>query len=251
MKKAWTTFAVVAVLAVALAAAGWYGYNRVQQEEAASRAAQQAAAEAAASSAAAEQAAQKAAEEKAASDAAAQKAAEEAAASQAAAAADNARQAAAAAKADVQYGDCIGRVWVENTEVDCNLYWGDSASQFHQGAGCSADNGCVMPGDPGTVFVGGHTDTYFVDLKSAAVGDIIHLDTLWGNYLYKVTEMKKITETDTDQCRWGDTEPNCILYTCYPFGIQVHTIYRWMVYAEPVGDGITPDELPATAENAN
>ena len=53
MKKAWTTFAVVAVLAVALAAAGWYGYNRVQQEEAASRAAQQAAAEAAASSAAA------------------------------------------------------------------------------------------------------------------------------------------------------------------------------------------------------
>lgn len=155
------------------------------------------------------------------------------------------------AKANIREGDEIGRVWVEGTKVDCTLYWGDDGNQFRNGAGAHSADGCVLPGENGTVFVGGHTDSWFVDLKSAEIGSIIHLETPWGNFSYKITETKVIRETDIDQCRWGDETPSCILYTCYPFGIQTPTDQRYLVYADPLEtdeNGVVPDELRQNAD---
>ena len=187
----------------------------------------------------------KAAEEEAAAEQAAREAAEAEEAAKAELAAKQA--AAAAAKETVREGDCIGTVWVEGTEVNCGLYWGDEGNQFRVGAGCQAGNGCVLPGENGTVFVGAHTDTFFVDLKSAHIGSIIHLDTLWGNFEYQITETKVIYDTQVEECRWGDTTPSCILYTCYPFGIQTPTNQRYLVYADPLQtdeNGVVPSGYP-------
>ena len=145
----------------------------------------------------------------------------------------------------VQYGDKLGRIWVEGTNVDCALYWGDSEGQFGRGAGCRAESDCVLPGENGTVFIGGHTGTYFSDLGSTQLGAIIHLETDWGDFTYKVTDMQVIQETDVDKVRWGAEEPSCILYTCYPFGILTHTPQRYAVYADPVSAdeyGVVPAE---------
>lgn len=198
--------------------------------------------EEAARAAAAEQAAREAEEARAASEAALreeeQRQAEEAAALRQQQVAD-----AAAAHESVEYGDKLGTVRVEGTEIDCDLYWGDGNAQFDAGAGCHASDGCVLPGENGTVFVGGHTGTYFADLGSAEVGDRIYLDTDWGNFVYEITEMQVIYETDIDKVRWGAEEPSCILYTCYPFGILTHTDRRYAVYADPVEadeDGVIP-----------
>ena len=201
-------------------------------------AARQAAAEAAAEAAAAEQAAQEEAAAEAARQAEEQRQADEAAAQRKQQVED-----AAAAHESVQYGDKLGTIRVEGTQIDCDLYWGDSDAQFDAGAGCSATDGCVLPGENGTVFIGAHTGTYFADLGSAEVGDRIYLDTYWGNFVYEITEMQVIYETDTDKVRWGATEPSCILYTCYPFGILTHTDRRYAVYADPVeadADGVIP-----------
>ena len=187
----------------------------------------------------------KAAEEEAAAEQAAREAAEAEEAAKAELAAKQA--AAAAAKETVREGDCIGTVWVEGTEVNCGLYWGDEGNQFRVGAGCQVGNGCVLPGENGTVFVGAHTDTFFVDLKSAQIGSIIHLDTLWGNFEYQITETKVIYDTQVEECRWGDTAPSCILYTCYPFGIQTPTNQRYLVYADPLQtdeNGVVPSGYP-------
>ena len=143
------------------------------------------------------------------------------------------------------YGDKLGRIWVEGTNVDCALYWGDSEGQFGRGAGCRAESDCVLPGENGTVFIGGHTGTYFSDLGSTQLGAIIHLETDWGDFTYKVTDMQVIQETDVDKVRWGTEEPSCILYTCYPFGILTHTPQRYAVYADPVSAdeyGVVPAE---------
>ena len=209
---------------------------------------------------------QKAAEAAAASEAAARAAEEEAAraaseaAAQAAQEAENERLAAAkraeqiAAALDardrIQYGDKLGRIWIEGTDVDCDLYWGDSETQFSRGAGCRSESDCVLPGENGTVFIGGHTGSYFSDLGSTELGAIIHLETDWGDFTYKVTEMKVIQETDVDKVRLGATEPSAVLYTCYPFGILTHTPQRYAVYADPVNAdeyGVIPAET-TTAE---
>ena len=177
---------------------------------------------------------------------AAQAAAESEAAAQAArdAAAQAAAEEAARAHEAAQYGDKLGRIWVEGTNVDCDLYLGDDEAEFSRGAGCRAESDCVLPGENGTVFIGAHTGTYFADLGSCQIGAIIHLDTDWGDFAYQITDMQVILETDIDKVRWGATEPSCILYTCYPFGILTHTTQRYAVYAAPVNAdeyGVIPD----------
>ena len=202
--------------------------NRQREAEAAAAAASQAAASEAAAKAAEEEAA------RAASEAASAAEAERLAAEAAAAKRQEQVDAAQAAHDTVGYGDKLGRIWVEGTKVDCALYWGDSENQFSRGAGCRAESDCVLPGENGTVFIGAHTGTYFSDLGSCEIGAIIHLETTWGDFAYKITDMQVILETDIDKVRWGAEEPSCILYTCYPFGILTHTTQRYAVYADPV-----------------
>lgn len=181
--------------------------------------------------------AQRAEEERLAVEEAARKAAEEAEAKrlqEEQEAKERAAQADGVAKENVVYGSKLGHVSVDGTNVSCSLYWGDSDTQFRYGAGCHAEDGCVLPGDNGTVFIGGHTGTVFSDLGSCQIGSLIHLTTSWGSFDYQITDMQVINETDIDKCRFGATEPSCILYTCYPFGILVHTTQRYAVYADLV-----------------
>ena len=108
----------------------------------------------------------------------------------------------------------------------------------------------MLPGENGTDFIGAHTGTYFADLGSCQIGAIIHLDTDWGDFTYQITDMQVILETDIDKVRWGATEPSCILYTCYPFGILTHTTQRYAVYAAPVNAdeyGVIPDTASDSA----
>ena len=186
------------------------------------------------------------------SEAAAQAAAEEAARAEEEAQQQRADQVAAATAAHeaAQYGDKLGRIWVEGTNVDCGLYLGDDEAEFSLGAGCRAESDCVLPGENGTVFIGAHTGTYFADLGSCQIGAIIHLDTDWGDFAYQITDMQVILETDIDKVRWGASEPSCILYTCYPFGILTHTTQRYAVYAAPVNAdeyGVIPDAASDSA----
>lgn len=186
------------------------------------------------------------------SEAAAQAAAEEATRAEEEAQQQRADQVAAATAAHeaAQYGDKLGRIWVEGTNVDCGLYLGDDEAEFSRGAGCRAESDCVLPGENGTVFIGAHTGTYFADLGSCQIGAIIHLDTDWGDFAYQITDMQVILETDIDKVRWGASEPSCILYTCYPFGILTHTTQRYAVYAAPVNAdeyGVIPDAASDSA----
>ena len=186
------------------------------------------------------------------SEAAAQAAAEEAARAEEEAQQQRADQVAAATAAHeaAQYGDKLGRIWVEGTNVDCGLYLGDDEAEFSRGAGCRAQSDCVLPCENGTVFIGAHTGTYFADLGSCQIGAIIHLDTDWGDFAYQITDMQVILETDIDKVRWGASEPSCILYTCYPFGILTHTTQRYAVYAAPVNAdeyGVIPDAASDSA----
>ena len=162
MAKCLALCALALAVCVGIAAALVISKNRQRAAEAA----------AAASAAAASEAAKAAEEEaaRAASEAAetARQEEERRAAEEAAAKRAEQVTAAQAEHDSVQYGDKLGRIWVEGTNVDCALYWGDSEGQFGRGAGCRAESDCVLPGENGTVFIGGHTGTYFSDLGSTS-----------------------------------------------------------------------------------
>ena len=150
MAKCLALCALALAVCVGIAAALVISKNRQRAAEAAAAASAAAASEAA--KAAEEEAARAASE---AAEAARQE--EERRAAEAAAAKRAEQVTAAQAEHDsVQYGDKLGRIWVEGTNVDCALYWGDSEGQFGRGAGCRAESDCVLPGENGTVFIGGH-----------------------------------------------------------------------------------------------
>lgn len=129
-------------------------------------------------------------------------------------------------------GDKLGHLTVSGTTVDCDVYYGDSETEFSKGAGTF--KGAKIPGEGGTILMGGHTGTYFRDFESVEVGDDVTFTTSYGEYHYVVTGTKVALDTDTTAYDLDATEENLIMYTCYPFGIVNPTDERFFVYCDYV-----------------
>lgn len=132
-----------------------------------------------------------------------------------------------------QPGQMYGRVAVAGTSVDCNLYWGDDTAQLHGGAGTYP--GGQLPGQGGVTLVGAHTGTFFRDLEHAEIGAEITVETYYGEYRYKITDMQVVLAEEFGQQQL-DEQPrdSFLMYTCYPFGQLTLTPERYMIYAEYV-----------------
>ncbi len=130
-------------------------------------------------------------------------------------------------------GDLYGKVTVSGTTVDCNLYYGDGDSQLYGGAGTYT--GAQLPGMGGVTLVAAHTGTFFRDLESVEVGADITVETRYGIYHYRVTNMEVVNADEFGQ-EDLDAAPreSFLMYTCYPFGQLTLTPQRYMVYGEYV-----------------
>ena len=134
-----------------------------------------------------------------------------------------------------QKGDRYGQITVEGTSVDAPLYYGDSTKQLNRGAATYADSsGAGIPGQQKTILLAGHNNTFFNGLQDVQVGALVHISTHYGEYVYRVTEMKIADYQDTTTYDFTRTDENLILYTCYPFDALGFTPQRYFVYGEYV-----------------
>lgn len=140
------------------------------------------------------------------------------------------------------YGEEYGHLTISGTAVDCGLYYGDSEVEFSGGAGTYM--GACIPGEGGSILIGGHTGTYFRDFESAALGADICVETRWGTYHYEITDMQVIRYDDPDAYDLEADEENILLYTCYPFGQIAVTDYRYMIYGSFVSGPEIAEETP-------
>lgn len=138
-----------------------------------------------------------------------------------------------------QAGDYLGHLTVSGTTVDCDVYYGDSETEFGKGAGTY--KGAKIPGEGGTILMGAHTNTYFRDFESAQIGGDVTFVTDYGEYHYTITDMRVATDTDTTAYDLDATQENLIMYTCYPFGTMNYTDQRYFIYCDLVsGPSIVP-----------
>lgn len=138
-------------------------------------------------------------------------------------------------------GDLLGHLTVSGTTVDCDVYYGDSESEFKKGAGTY--KGAHIPGEGGTILMGAHTNTYFRDFESAQIGADVTFTTDYGEYHYTITDMKVASDTDTTAYDLDADEENLIMYTCYPFGTLTYTDQRYFIYCDYVsGPTIEPPQ---------
>ena len=97
-------------------------------------------------------------------------------------------------------------------------------------AGAGIYPGSKIPGEGGTILVAGHTATFFRDFEHAQNGAQITVTTVYGTYVYEITDMQVATDTDTSAYDLDAAEENIILYTCYPLGQTALTDLRYFIY---------------------
>ncbi len=135
-------------------------------------------------------------------------------------------------------GEKYGVISCDRIKINCDLYLGDNDKILKVGAGTYF--GGKIPGDQGTIMVAAHCNTFFRNLGDVQIGDLINIETTYGDYVYRVTETKIISAKDTDSYDFTLDYENLILYTCYPFNTLLSTTKRFMVYCE-LADGTLID----------
>lgn len=129
-------------------------------------------------------------------------------------------------------GDRYGRITIAGTTVNAPVYYGDTNSILNQGVGTYVDSsGAGIPGESKTILMAGHNNTFFNDLQSVEVGDVVTIETHYGTYTYTVERCEVRDYQDTTTYDFTRTDENLILYTCYPFDALGFTPNRYFVYA--------------------
>lgn len=126
----------------------------------------------------------------------------------------------------------FGELKIDGRDVDTKLFYGDAAVPLRNGVGVYA--GSFIPGYGKTILVAGHNNTYFNGLKNVKKGDIVKINTSYGNYKYKVTDTKIYNAKSKKSYDLSADEENLIMYTCYPFDRLGLTEQRYFVYAKKV-----------------
>lgn len=111
-------------------------------------------------------------------------------------------------------GSTIGKILIPSINLDYPLINGDDEDELSKGVG--HDIGTALPGEKDNVVLTGHRDTVFRNLGKVKVGDIITLETYYGDFKYKVTGTRIVKENDqTVIIKTG--KEMLTIYTCYPF----------------------------------
>jgi sortase A len=129
------------------------------------------------------------------------------------------------------FGDKFGEIIIDKASINVPVFHGDREEQLLKGVGHYS--GSRFPGEGGNIVMAGHRNSVFKGLKNVAKGDIITLNTTYGKYEYKISEIKIIKGNDNSIVQPLDSE-KLTLYTCYPFNYVGNAPNRYVVIADLV-----------------
>lgn len=126
-------------------------------------------------------------------------------------------------------GEKMGDLKIQSIGLDFPIFQGDRDADLAKGIGHF--DGSRFPGEDGNVVLAGHRETVFKHLGKVKVGDIIKLDTSYGNFTYKASSIKIVGANDKTIVIPSSKE-KLTLYTCYPFDTIGYTPQRYVVWAD-------------------
>jgi LPXTG-site transpeptidase (sortase) family protein len=94
----------------------------------------------------------------------------------------------------VATGDAIGEMKIPRIGLETIVVQGESARILHRAVGHLPET--AMPGQPGNVALAGHRDGFFRPLKDVRLGDAISLNTLDGEFVYRVESTEVVWPSD-------------------------------------------------------
>jgi sortase A len=128
----------------------------------------------------------------------------------------------------------IGRLQIPRLGVSVMVLDSTDARSLRRGVGHI--EWTALPGQPGTVGLAGHRDTFFRALAGIARGDQILLETRAGIFRYVVDSTETVKPDNVDALETGDRF-GLALVTCYPFHFVGAAPLRFIVHAAHVPSG--------------
>lgn len=130
-----------------------------------------------------------------------------------------------------EYGTKYATIEIKKINASLPVYFGDTLEVLKKGVGHSS--GSYFPGEGGSiVYMGHNSKNTFRRFSELQIGNEIKVTTTYGEYTYKIYDMKLIKETDLDKLPIQDEKEILMVYTCYPFNNIGYTTQRYVVYAE-------------------
>jgi sortase A len=130
-----------------------------------------------------------------------------------------------------RFGEKFADLIIDKTSTNVPVFHGDSEEQLLKGAGHY--NGSRFPGEGSNIVLAGHRNSVFKVLKKVSRGDTIVLNTTYGKYIYKISEIKITSGTDNSIVQPLNSE-KLTLYTCYPFDYIGNAPNRYVVISDLV-----------------
>ena len=131
------------------------------------------------------------------------------------------------------YGDEYAQIYIHDSKGE--VYFGDSSSILKKGVGQKSSS--YLPGEGKTTILSGHNTGVFKELSSLKKGNKIIIETVYGKFIYKVSDSEVVKETNVSVL---EKEYDLILYTCYPnsnlYGDKRIVIYANLESSEWLGD---------------
>ena len=132
-----------------------------------------------------------------------------------------------------EYGAQYATIEIPRIDVNLPVYFGSTLDVLKNGVG--HDSASYFPGEGGSIIYMGHNSKNafrrFSELKK---GDEITVKTSYGDFTYKIYDMKLIEETDLDALPIQKDEEILMCYTCYPFNNIGYATQRYVAYAKPI-----------------
>ncbi len=132
-----------------------------------------------------------------------------------------------------EYGTQYATIEIPKIDVNLPVYFGSTLDVLKNGVG--HDSASYFPGEGGTIIYMGHNSkNAFRKFSELKKGDEITVKTSYGNFTYKIYDMKLINEKDLDALPIQKDEEILMCYTCYPFNNIGYATQRYVVYAKPI-----------------
>ena len=130
-----------------------------------------------------------------------------------------------------EYGTKYATIKIPKIDVNLPVYFGDTLDILKNGVGHSS--GSYFPGEGGSIIYMGHNSkNVFRRFSELQLGNEITVKTDYGEYKYKIYDMKLINETDLGALPIQHEKEILMIYTCYPFNNVGYATQRYVVYAE-------------------
>lgn len=110
-----------------------------------------------------------------------------------------------------KFGELYAMIKSDKFDFDVPVYWGSDSQLFERGA-CQSTSS-VLLGEDGNIVISAHEDTFFEKLNTLAVGDVITLNTNYGQFTYKVKELIEF-QKENNKYVVPSEESKLTLYTC-------------------------------------